>query len=640
MFTEKLGCTNFRRSTLDRHITNSDHRNSVDEIVMRKTFNTTVSRALSDADKAIISAMQSVYWLAKEDIATLKYESLLKFLKFQGVDTLDTLKISQNATYTSRETADGMQDAIGSIIKKQIVSQLRQSEFISVLSDESTDVSVVKKLVMYMYVRVIDDDFTPRTCYFGNVKVKDGTAATIATTLKAHVLNDKLVVPEQFIGFGSDGASVMTGKNNGVCVRLRREINPFLLGIHCIAYRLALCTSQAAEKVPYLKKYQQSLTDIYYHFSRSAVRTETLKSIQVILNDPCLKYKEVHEVRWFSFYSALETIYRTYGSLVTYFEAQTEKLPTAKGLAKTMRQYEFVATTHLLMDVIPILTHLSMVFQASDIDIAIVQASLQTTTTQLEGLATDNGKFLSDLEKMKETDNKYVVSGHYIKTTPNAVKRFANIRRDFIQNILDNLSERFPRQSTELINAFAVLAMRPLSFLSKDELTEYGNQEIGVLVNHFGEAKTRGDDTVVDRIVDPACVMREWATAKELVLSQLYPRDKMAILWKLMYTYHRDQFPNLLKLAKIALILPIQTADCERGFSVQNKIKTNIRNRFEPDRLDVLSLISAEGPPIDMFPFEEALKEWKTIPYVRAHDVFATVFTETVVKEVVAEIAP
>ena len=75
-----------------------------------------------------------------------------------------------------------------------------------------------------------------------------------------------------------------------------------------------------------------------------------------------------------------------------------------------MRQYEFVATTHLLMDAIPVLTHLSMIFQSTDIDIAIVQASIQTTTTQLTALTTSNGKFLSDLEKMKVANNKYVVS--------------------------------------------------------------------------------------------------------------------------------------------------------------------------------------------------------------------------------------
>ncbi|XP_077863952.1 zinc finger protein 862-like [Saccoglossus kowalevskii] len=396
--------------------------------------------------------------------------------------------------------------------------------------------------------------------------------------------------------------------------RVHIEINPFIISIHCIAHRLALCTSQAAKSVTYLQKYSQILTDIYYYFSRSAVRTESVKEIQLILDDPLLKYKEVHDVHWFSFYSSLETIYRTYGSLVTYFQSVACTQPIAKGLAKRMTCYEFVATTHLLMDIIPVLTHMSMVFQSADIDIAIVQASIQTTTARIKELGSKNRKYLSDFEQMSSANGKtYTVNGHNISATTNQKKHFDNIRSDFTKNILDNLEERFPQDTTTLINAFAVLAMRPLSFLPKDQVDVFGNTEIEVLVNHFGAAKTTEDGTIIERIVDPDCVLHEWATAKELVLSQMYPRDKMAILWKLLYTYHRGLLPNLLKLAKIALVLPVQTADCERGFSVQNKIKTKTRNRLEAERLHVLSLISAEGSSIEHFPFDVALNEWRQL---------------------------
>ena len=46
--------------------------------------------------------------------------------------------------------------------------------------------------------------------------------------------------------------------------------------------------------------------------------------------------------------------------------------------------------------------------------------------------------------------------------------------------------------------------------------------------------------------------------------------------------------PNLIKLANLALIMPYQTADCERGFSCQNAIKCSKRNRLKADR-DVTS---------------------------------------------------
>ena len=35
-------------------------------------------------------------------------------------------------------------------------------------------------------------------------------------------------------------------------------------------------------------------------------------------------------------------------------------------------------------------------------------------------------------------------------------------------------------------------------------------------------------------------------------------------------------FPNLAKIAAIGLLLPMSTADCERGFSALQRIKTNL----------------------------------------------------------------
>ena len=41
-----------------------------------------------------------------------------------------------------------------------------------------------------------------------------------------------------------------------------------------------------------------------------------------------------------------------------------------------------------------------------------------------------------------------------------------------------------------------------------------------------------------------------------------------------------DMFPNHAKLAAIGLIVPMSTADCERGFSALGRIKTDLRNRL------------------------------------------------------------
>ena len=48
--------------------------------------------------------------------------------------------------------------------------------------------------------------------------------------------------------FGSDGASVMTGRHRGVAALLR-AMNSQIISVHCVCHRLALATGQAIKKM-------------------------------------------------------------------------------------------------------------------------------------------------------------------------------------------------------------------------------------------------------------------------------------------------------------------------------------------------------------------------------------------------------
>lgn len=158
----------------------------------------------------------------------------------------------------------------------------------------------------------------------------------------------------------------MTSNKEGVTGKLQ-WLNPKIVNIHCIAHRLQLCVSQAANKVKYLKEFQELLTNIFYYFKKSALRNEKLKAIQEVLKEPKMKYKEIHQVRWLSFYKALETLYLTWDSLVTFFEQEVankqDKDGKIKGYTKKLTEYDFVASIHMMMDVMPNIMELTLVFQ-------------------------------------------------------------------------------------------------------------------------------------------------------------------------------------------------------------------------------------------------------------------------------------
>jgi hypothetical protein len=191
-----------------------------------------------------------------------------------------------------------------------------------------------------------------------------------------------------------------------------------------------------------------------------------------------------------------------------------------------------------------------------------------------------------------------------------ASNEIAEVRSTFCDNMRKNIEDRFPKDTEDVASAFSVLCMRPLTFLSAEQRADYGVKELSILTNFYGQRAEKGGKVSEPLIQKEEC-MEEWSMAKETVLQNMYPRDSTKNLYKLLSDFHKDTFPNLLVLANLALIMPYQTADCERGFSFQNGIKTARRNRLQQDSLNSLMTIKCEGAPIQEHDFVAAAHLWK-----------------------------
>ena len=188
--------------------------------------------------------------------------------------------------------------------------------------------------------------------------VVNGTAETIEGAILQYLRNKSLQITK-LCAFGSDGASVMTGRLSGVTVCLRGH-SPNMISVHCANHRLALAAAQASDSVAYLKQFKSILQTLFYFYQNSAVRMASLHAIQEILNDPLIKCKLVKDVRWLSHDNAIKAVIRCLPSLLVSLdrEASENGEPTAHGLFKFMKCYKFVASLYLLSDVLPHLSRL------------------------------------------------------------------------------------------------------------------------------------------------------------------------------------------------------------------------------------------------------------------------------------------
>lgn len=113
---------------------------------------------------------------------------------------------------------------------------------------------------------------------------------------------------------------------------------------------------------------------------------------------------------------------------------------------------------------------------------------------------------------------------------------------------------------------------------SGEALENWGKEQIEIL--NTGQEKQHKHGDVAQPVINIEAVRKEWGLVKPLVVKCGYPRFKLSELWGLINCYHKDEFPNLLKLAALSVTAPIHTADCERGFSSQNKILLEKQNLF------------------------------------------------------------
>ena len=582
---------------------------------------------LTDDEASIISALRSVVWMAKEDIAMEKYPSFIEFQKLQEAPGILNLRTASNATYASVDSGKGFQKAVADTIHMQLVKELTQldennkQDWFSILIDESTDIAVNKHLVVY--IRFVTKAGEPKTCFFKNVTITNpkSTAAVIYECLKKALKDDGIDIT-RCIGFGSDGAAVMVGKENGVAALVKSE-SPHCISIHCLAHRLNLASSQASKDIEYLKEVEKVLADLFKYFggSKSGNRKCQLEEFQKILDDPQLKIKECHEIRWLAFMEAVNNVLKCWLSLREIFRTYKDK--KAVEFYTYFRQYKFLAVLHILMDVLPSVSQFSLLLQAKDLDISSVIPGLVSLETDVKkarrGDTYYQKKFIDSIVVQERDNEGNVKELHYKgkklefgKDLKKLSKEIKQIREQFCDTLLNNLKERFPKSSKDIASACGVLAMRKLSFITEDERETYGDTEIATLTDFFGEeVENKKSKAKSKRLIDPVKCRSEWQSAKQFVWTNQYLRHSTLGVYKQLLEHHKDVLPNLLILMKLALILPLHTADCERGFSCQNGILTAKRSCLGEESLNTLMTIKCEGSVDDQSLLENSLATWR-----------------------------
>ena len=186
-----------------------------------------------------------------------------------------------------------------------------------------------------------------------------------------------------------------------------------------------------------------------------------------------------------------------------------------------------------------------IIFQIENLDFGAIKPALERVKKSITTLKSLSLIGKADWQKeLTEWEHQYVdgsLSGH------NEASLLAIFVQPFITAVQTNLLERFPDQDIDILSAGEVFNPSKVPSTSI-ECYSYGREKLLKLAQHFG--------------CDEEHTIKEWKEVVQTIQKMTNVQEVLKFIIS-----HRSLYAYLGKIACALSVVPMHSADCERGFS-------------------------------------------------------------------------
>ncbi|XP_078701326.1 LOW QUALITY PROTEIN: zinc finger protein 862-like [Branchiostoma floridae x Branchiostoma belcheri] len=513
-------------------------------------------------------------------------------------------------------------------MRRKLVEKVRNSEWLSILTDGSTDRGRIEEEVVL--VRYLLDNAEPVTTFVALKSLHRGDAANITEAIK-EVLERDLDLQEEtwtkkLPAVCMDGAAVNFGCRVGVVTRLQEKV-PSLIPIHCCAHRLELVVKDILKRVPYFQVVEDLLMSLYRFYHWSPLNWDELKRMGEAFNIVILKPPKASGTRWLPHHErAVVAVTRDFPAFVKHLgEVATQATGERKLKAAGLQGHKNLEVCFLLKlsKSLHSMSGLSHLFQVNDSTVEMVATKVQALVTHFTKLQTDEQKMssilhtdlvINDEEGVEQAtwfETPLVVKStlrHSPSTSAGVMEESMKMHKKLGETI-GKLGERFDSYiANPVLKAANCFDMGnwPSEDDDDDDMEDFGASQVEAIYKHY------------KRIMDMKGFSLETAQAEwtelQVVLKRKYPnRNKKFIkLWPSVLRSFQDtgRFDNIFSIIMLLLIFPIHTAECERTFSHMNYVKTDWRSRLQSSALTSLPMIKLSPTTLEAFDPTNSISLW------------------------------
>ena len=451
-----------------------------------------------------------------------------------------------------------------------IRDEIRDTEFLAVISDDTTDVATQSQnVVTFRYIN--NGSVVERFWSFGILE--KGNANSISSRI-LQCIDDVLPKPDdkkKLIAQCYDGANVMSGQQGGV-QRIVRDKYTNAYYVHCYAHQLNLIVQQSVKSIPHMRKFFQNLGGFSAFFTRSPNRTRVLNEI---VNR---RIPSASSTRTWSFASrVVDTVFNHRDDLLKCLDFIIESDEFDDTSVR-----EATGLLHFLDNPV---THVSLeLFHKILIYVDQLFSSLQTKNIDTSSIQKCIADFNKGIQQVRDSDVHRIISDFQNDSGEPSPKRPRRITQtpEELSRIFLEVCDIIGHQCSERFKCSGHLIAA--SLFNSDNFADYNKEFPDAIMEE--SVKFYG-------FFDPKRLKVE--------LSIIYAREDFRQCAGALALYQFFEKQNLLKvffqaskMMKLLITIPMTSSEAERTFSTLKRVKNFLRNTMGESRLNALAMLSME----------------------------------------------
>lgn len=434
------------------------------------------------------------------------FRELLRFRVKSGDKILEQhlLTTHSKATYISSNVQNQLIDCLKEEIQSEIIKEIKQSRFYSIMFDETTDLSHVSQMSLVLryvfndkikenFIEFIDCHHEAYSQVDNNEDVEPKLSGEHLGQIVIDLLNKFSLNLDDCIGITTDGCSVMTSKARGAVQHIQKFAKNAIYS-PCANHALNLCISKSST-VQFVRNSVGIIKEVVAYFNSSSKRNFVLKSI---LKNHSLK--TVCETRWIDRHDSILLFTTSFSDILVALNkvsewSESESATKAKMLISALENCEFILTMFTLSNILSITLPVSKCLQGKERDYISATNIIQLVLDNLSNKRTNCNEYFNKIYKeASELMKKHDVVTKLPRISKQQTQRpnppsnspeeyyMRSLYIPLLDNIIEDIKERFKNKKNKIF--LTLMGIIPvcikdytptkLESLTEDILVEFG----------------------------------------------------------------------------------------------------------------------------------------------------------------------